>query len=202
MQWYEEEVKRLEAEVAGLSYNPSLVFYGSSSVRLWDTLEEDFKDYTPYNAGFGGSTLAACCWFFDRVFAKLNPAGIVVYAGDNDLGDGRNPEEVFLFFRELVQLVRKKYGNIPLAFISVKPSISRWDIVDKIRLTNRLIEAEIKTGGENLHYINIYDGMTDKAGYPKREFLEPDGLHINEKGYQLWKAIVLSYLKEINLKTS
>ncbi|MEP7142298.1 MAG: GDSL-type esterase/lipase family protein, partial [Ferruginibacter sp.] len=176
-----------------------LVFYGSSSIRLWETLEEDFKEYAPLNLGFGGSTLAACVWFFERVFSNINPRCIIVYAGDNDLGDGRSPEEVFLFFNELIHLVHHQFGEIPLGFISIKPSISRWDIVDKIRHTNRLIEAGIKKTGGNLSYIDIYDKMTDKTSYPKREFLDPDGLHISEKGYQLWKEIISNYLADVNL---
>jgi lysophospholipase L1-like esterase len=199
MRWYEEEVKRLEKEIAALDYEPGLVFYGSSSIRLWETLEEDFKGHLPLNIGFGGSTLAACGWFFERVFTNLHPRSIIIYAGDNDLGDGRSPEEVFLFFNELLHLIQHRFGDIPFGFISIKPSISRWDIVDKIRQTNRLIEAEIKKTGSNLGFINIYDSMTDKSGYPKREFLDPDGLHITEKGYQLWKEIILNYLVEQNL---
>ncbi|MBC7886703.1 MAG: GDSL family lipase [Ferruginibacter sp.] len=199
MQWYEEEVKRIETEIAGLTHEPGIVFYGSSSIRLWESLEDDFQEYDPLNIGFGGSTLAACGWFFERLFANLNPHAIIVYAGDNDLGDGRSPEEVFLFFNELVHLIRQRFGDIPLGFISIKPSISRWDIVDKIRQTNRLIEAGIKKTGGNICYINIYDSMTDKAGYPKAEFLEPDGLHITEKGYQLWKDIILKYIINGNL---
>ena len=199
MLWYEEEVKRLETEIAGLDHEPGLVFYGSSSIKLWETLEEDFKEYVPLNMGFGGSTLAACCWFFERVFANLHPGSVIAYAGDNDLGDGRTPEEVFLFFNELIHLVQHRFGDIPLGFISIKPSVTRWDIVDKIRQTNRMIEEWIKKTGGNLCYINIYDSMTDKTGYPKREFMEPDGLHINEKGYRLWKEIILNYVAEGNL---
>ncbi|MCW3093226.1 MAG: family lipase [Ferruginibacter sp.] len=200
MVWYEEDIQKLETIVAELSYEPDLVFYGSSSIRLWEDLDEDFKEYVPLNMGFGGSTLAACCWFFERVFANLRPRSLIIYAGDNDLGDGRTPEEVFLSFSELVYLVQQKFGDIPLGFISVKPSISRWVIVDKIRKTNRLIEAEIKRLDTNITYIDIYNSMTDHTGYPKREFLEPDGLHINEKGYQLWKRIILDYLVKNDLK--
>ncbi len=200
MLWYEEEVKRLETEIADLKDVPGLVFYGSSSIRLWETLEDDFKEYMPLNIGFGGSTLAACGWFFERIFANLNPHSIVIYAGDNDLGDGRSPEEVFLFFNELVHLIQQRFGDIPLGFISIKPSVSRWEIVDKIRQTNGLIETEIKKKGGNICFINIYDSMTDKTGYPRREFLDPDGLHINEKGYQLWKKIIFHYVAEGDLQ--
>ncbi|HXB93442.1 MAG TPA: SGNH/GDSL hydrolase family protein [Puia sp.] len=194
MVWYENEVLRLEKEKGSLSYDPQLVFYGSSSIRLWETLYNDFAAYKPVNLGFGGSTLAACVWFFDRLLAPYQPASLIVYAGDNDLGDGRHPEEVLIFFQQLVSRARKRFGDIPLAFISIKPSITRWNIVDSIRYTNRLIEEEIKREGGNLHFINVYNRMTDNSGYPKREFLDPDGLHISDKGYALWKEIVQKYL--------
>jgi lysophospholipase L1-like esterase len=198
MIWYENEVQRLEKERTELTYDPKLLFYGSSSIRLWETLYEDFADYKPVNLGFGGSTLAACDWFFDRLVAPFHPGSMIVYAGDNDLGDGRHPEEIFIFFQQLVARTRRQFGNIPLAYISVKPSISRWNIVDSIRYANKIIEEEIRRQGDNLHFINIYTRMTDNAGYPKREFLDPDGLHINEKGYALWKGIVRQYLSTIN----
>jgi len=194
MVWYENEVQRLEHERTALTYEPKLLFYGSSSIRLWESLNEDFAGYHPVNLGFGGSTLAACDWFFDRLVSPFNPASIIVYAGDNDLGDGRHPEEVFIFFQQLVSRTRQRFGDIPLAFISIKPSISRWNIVDSIRYTNKIIEDEIKRQANNLHFIDIYHRMTDNAGYPKREFLDPDGLHINDKGYALWKEIILQYL--------
>jgi lysophospholipase L1-like esterase len=194
MVWYENEVQRLEKERAALTDDPKLLFYGSSSIRLWDHLQEDFAGYQPINLGFGGSTLAACVWFFDRLVAPFHPTSIIVYAGDNDLGDGRHPEEVFIFFKQLVSQVRYHFGDIPLAFISIKPSITRWNIVDSIRYANKIIEEEIKREANHLYYINIYNRMTDVSGYPKREFLEPDGLHINAKGYALWKEIILQFL--------
>jgi lysophospholipase L1-like esterase len=198
MVWYENEIQRLEKERTELTYDPKLLFYGSSSIRLWETLYDDFADYKPVNLGFGGSTLAACDWFFDRVVSPFHPDSIIVYAGDNDLGDGRHPEEVFIFFQQLVARTRRQFGDIPLAYISVKPSISRWNIVDSIRYCNKIIEEEIKRQADHLYFINIYNRMTDNAGYPKREFLDPDGLHINEKGYALWKGIIHQYLSTIN----
>ena len=197
MIWYEHEVQRLEQERTSLEYEPKMIFYGSSSIRLWETLHEDFKEYQPVNLGFGGSTLAACVWFFDRLMTHYRPNSIIVYAGDNDLGDGRHPEEVFIFFQQLVAHTRKHFGDIPLAFISIKPSITRWNIVDSIRYTNTLIEKEIQKQGNHLHYIDVYHKMTDNAGYPKREFLDPDGLHISAKGCALWKDIIRQQLSTI-----
>jgi lysophospholipase L1-like esterase len=190
MFWYEEDVKNLEHIKESISYQPELVFYGSSSIRLWRSLNTDFENCHPINLGFGGSTLAACVWYFDRIMAGLQPKGMVLYAGDNDLGDGRHPEEVFVFFKQLMAFIRQKYGNIPVAYISIKPSIRRFNIIDQIRFTNKIISEEIERMNDATYFVNIYDRMLDANKYPRRDLFEPEGLHINDKGYALWKSVI------------
>ncbi|TAF46543.1 MAG: GDSL family lipase [Sphingobacteriales bacterium] len=200
MIWYEEEVKALEIKNKQLATLPQTIFYGSSSIRLWDTLEQDFKDIRPLNLGFGGSTLAACVWFFDRLVANYKPHRMVVYAGDNDIGDGKKPEEVFMFFKQLVAQANKQLGNIPFYFISIKPSISRWELIDKIKYTNTLIENEINKLYPNWHFINIYDNMLDANGYPEKKYFDTDGLHLSTEGYKLWKKIVSNAIETCCIK--
>jgi lysophospholipase L1-like esterase len=196
MYWYEEEVKGLEKERLQSIDEPSTLFYGSSSIRLWSTLHEDFKLFKPVNLGFGGSTMAACSWFFNRIVAPYDAKSIVLYAGDNDLGDGRHPEEIFIFFEQLVAQISKRYGSIPCYFISVKPSIARWDLINSLRYTNNIIENEIIKLDNNWKFINIYNKMLNKDGYPEKEYFQKDGLHLSAKGYALWKQIVYAKLSE------
>jgi len=195
MFWYEDEIKRLEKQRAALTYQPDTLFYGSSSIRLWTNLTNDFSDFKPVNLGFGGSTLAACTWFFDRVMAGYQPKRLVLYAGDNDLGDGRHPEEVFLFFQEFAERVTKRFGSLPCYYISLKPSISRWNLVNQFNFTNQLISAEIKNNHPDWHWIDIYSATLNTNGTPNAEYYLNDGLHLSEKGYLLWKTIILNALK-------
>jgi lysophospholipase L1-like esterase len=197
MIWYEEEVRRVEQERNKLHYEPKMIFYGSSSIRLWSQLYEDFEKYYPINLGFGGSTLAACDWFFDRLLKNYQPTHIVFYAGDNDLGDGRSPEEVFIFFEQFVTSLNKRFPNVPFSFISIKPSLARWDIVDHIRSANRYIEDYMKTIASNYYYINIFDSMLNSKGFPRTELFDLDGLHLSKKGYALWKKILLAHFQAI-----
>ena len=189
MYWYEDEVKRLEKNGSTLGFEPETIFYGSSSIRLWSNLYNDFSSFKPVNLGFGGSTLAACVWFFERIMAPYHPKKIIIYAGDNDLGDGRHPEEVFIFFQQLMVKINKHFGDIPCYFVSLKPSISRWNLVNAFRYTNSLIEKEI-TQYNNWHFINVFDKMLDDGGKLKNEYFAGDGLHLSEKGYQLWKEVI------------
>lgn len=194
MYWYEDEVKRLEKDYTKTAKDVETVFYGSSSIRLWTSLYDDFKDLKPVNLGFGGSTLAACVWFFERVMIPYQPKRLVIYAGDNDLGDGRHPEEVFIFFQQLVVKVNKRFGNLPCYFVSLKPSVSRWQMIDQFKYTNNLIETEIITRNDNWHFINVFKEMIDPAGRLKKEYFLGDGLHLSENGYKLWKEIIRKHI--------
>lgn len=186
MFWYHQDLERLEKEIETLKFDPKLVFYGSSSFTLWTELENHFKDYQAINLGFGGSTLAACTWYFDRVFKNLNTVeAIVIYAGENDLGEGRHPEEVVLFLQNLLAKIKAKYGNIAVTYISIKPSFSREHLSESISYTNKNIE-KIVLEDVNLHYLNIYDLMLNEDGSPNPQYYHEDGLHLSPAGYKLW----------------
>ncbi|MFC5409358.1 SGNH/GDSL hydrolase family protein [Larkinella bovis] len=193
MTWYEEEVQQLEKKIRS---TPNLtgrtVFYGSSSIRLWATLERDFPDHRVLNIGFGGSTLAACDWFFERLVLPTQPRALIFYAGDNDLGDGRLAEEVFLFFETLLTKMQHYLPDVPFTYISIKPSPSRWHLIDRIRLVNELIRqriADIST----YHFVDIFTPMLDSKGHPRWEFFEADGLHLSPKGYAIWRQVLMQH---------
>ncbi|WP_295712189.1 GDSL-type esterase/lipase family protein [Mucilaginibacter sp.] len=194
MYWYEDDIKQLEKVSLNREYEPETIFYGSSSVRLWPNLNEDFKNVKPINLGFGGSTLAACVWFFERVMFSYHPKRLIVYAGDNDLGDGRHPEEVFIFFQQLVTKTQQRFGDLPCYYVSLKPSLSRWNMIDKFKYANNLIETEIVKKTDNWHFINVYKEMVDAKGYPKKEYFVGDGLHLSPAGYQLWKQVINDHI--------
>lgn len=194
MYWYEEEVKQLENRQRGNKADPGIIFYGSSSIRMWESLNADFPNRKVTNFGFGGSTLAACVWFFDRIFTDSNPKAFVFYAGDNDLGDGRHPEEVFIFFQQLMAATTSKFGNIPCFFVSLKPSLSRWHQADQFRYTNNLIESEIIKRQNNWSFIDVFSKMLNKSGNPEPSLFQGDGLHLTPSGYQLWTEIITQKL--------
>lgn len=196
MFWYEEEVQRLEQLIATKKEGPYAVFYGSSSIRLWGTLFEDFPEINGLNLGFGGSTLAACTWFFERIMKGLEVSSFVIYAGDNDLGDGRHPEEVFISFKLLIHLILQHYGPIPIGFISIKPSIQRWGLRESIRYTNKIIAEEIEGHDSYLYFIDITGEMMEN-GTPNPKFYQADGLHLSAAGYQVWKKVLSDYQHQL-----
>jgi hypothetical protein len=196
MEWYEADVLAAIAEREKCTYDPETIFYGSSTFTLWKTLHEEFREFKPVNLGFGGSTLAACVWFFNKIVAPIpNPKRLILYAGDNDLGDGRRPEEVYIFYHEFKMKLRQRYGSIPFYFVSVKPSVDRVEIIEEIIYLNQLVKADVAKHRGNDYFIDIYKVMIDSNGRPQKKFFKADGLHLNSKGYALWKEEIVQALQ-------
>jgi len=195
--WYEADVRALEAERARQTTpKDPVVFYGSSTVRLWSGLAKDLQNSRALNLGFGGSTLEACVYFFERLVPPVDPCSLVVYAGDNDLGDGRSPQDVLASFRALAGKVERDLHGVEFAFISVKPSPSRFHIIDRIRAANELIREDIAMRGRD-YFIDIFDAMLGPDGTPQSKFFEEDGLHMSSAGYALWTHLLSPHRQRI-----
>jgi lysophospholipase L1-like esterase len=195
LEWYESDVRGLEKEAKQLPKNGA-VFYGSSSIRMWETLAADLGSETVVNRGFGGSTLEACSYFFERLVAPLRPRSLVLYAGDNDLGDGRSPEQVFGFFRSFMAKFDGLLPGRPFGFISVKPSPARIGIVDRIRKVNDFVRAEI-AGRRNSYFLDIFPAMLEADGRPRTDLYLQDGLHLSAAGYRVWTQQIWPYRKQL-----
>jgi lysophospholipase L1-like esterase len=192
MQWYEAEVQQIERLQADQPAPPEcVVFYGSSSIRLWDTLADDFPGVPAVNRAFGGSTMTACSWFFWRLVKPLRPRSLILYAGDNDLGDGQPPAEVIRQFGFLCRQIDEAFGSVPLACLSIKTSPARWNLRDRIDETNAAIRRQLEQR-PNGFYIDVNQAMLD-GGQPRRELYTDDGLHLSPAGYRLWADILWQY---------
>lgn len=166
----------------------AVVFFGSSSIRLWDSLARDFDGTRVINRGFGGSTLADCAREFDRIVAPLRPRGLVVYAGDNDLDQGATPEHLLWTFENLLGTIRARLGGAPVLVVSVKPSPVRFWNNHNIRRANELLRDTCLRRG--VLFVDTYHRMLNEHATPRRELFGEDGLHLSAAGYALWTSIL------------
>jgi lysophospholipase L1-like esterase len=170
------------------------LFVGSSTIRMWTTLAQDFRQLpVVINRGFGGSTMADCNRFARDLVVRYQPSQVLVYAGDNDLAEGRTPAQVLESFREFVGTVRAELPGVRIDYISIKPSPSRVGLLEKARETNALIGAYVQSL-PNAGYIDIFTPMMTAEGTPRPELFLGDRLHLNETGYQLWQSIIAARL--------
>lgn len=174
----------------------AVLFIGSSSIRMWKTLAQDFPDYRVINRGFGGSQIADSIHFADRVVIPYEPRVIVFYSGGNDINGGKSPETVANDFKTFVGKVRETLPATKLVYISIAPNPARWAQIDHIREANRLIrDYAVKEVG--LSFIDVHPHMLGDDGQPKPDIFLPDRLHMNQKGYVIWKRIVGEHLQSL-----
>ncbi len=186
---WEEAIRAFEAQDRkSPPPEDAILFVGSSSIRMWD-LKASFPDLPVINRGFGGSEVADSVVFAARIITPYRPRAIVVYAGDNDIAAGKSPEQVFADFQELVRVVRDALPHTPLIYIAIKPSLSRWRLVGKMREANALIR-KFTGSDELLYYVDIDAPMMGPDGKPRPELFRSDGLHLNAQGYELWTGLV------------
>ena len=171
-----------------------VLFVGSSSIRLWSDLEDQFKDLpVVIKRGFGGSQLSDCVKNLNRLVVRYRPRTVLVYAGDNDLAAGTTPDEVLRRFDAFVDGVHRELPDTEIAYISIKPSPLRIGLLRQIRETNALIR-DYTAGHRNVAFIDVYTPMLDASGQPRRELFRADALHLNADGYALWKRVIAPHV--------
>jgi lysophospholipase L1-like esterase len=184
-QRWEAEIQKFEqADRAAMPKPGGVVFVGSSSIRVWD-LAKSFPTINAINRGFGGSGAADAAYFADRIVTKYQPRLIVFYSGENDIAGGKSPQFAVDGFERFVDNVRAKQENVPIIYISMKPSLKRWAMNEKFIEANALVRKFIEQQ-KDITYVDIQPAMLGENGQPRKELFRDDMLHMNEKGYAIW----------------
>ena len=173
----------------------AILFLGSSSFKRWKDVQDDFPSYLIINRGFGGSRLPNLIRYAKDIVFPYSPKQVVIYCGENDLAssDTVTARMVFGRFEELFNIIRGKFPDLPVAYISMKPSPRRIHLLPKMREGNQLIK-DFLTMQKNAVFIDVYHLMLDDSEQPIPELFFDDGLHMNAKGYAVWKKIIEPFL--------
>jgi lysophospholipase L1-like esterase len=167
-----------------------IVFVGSSSIRLWKTLGDDLAPLHVLNRGFGGSQLTHLIHYVDATIVKYLPRAVVIYAGDNDLdpSTGKSADDVARDFGTLVATIHAYAPGARIYYLSIKPSIARWQRWPEMKRANELIAKRCK-GDPRLSYVDVATPLLED-GKPRADVYRWDGLHLNELGYIEWKRVI------------
>jgi len=171
-----------------------VLFVGSSSIRLWHSLQAQFKHVRVVQRGFGGSRLLDCAEHVRELVVPYKPRLVVLYAGDNDLVEGRSPHDVMASLRAFVEGVRSALPGTRIAYMSIKPSPLRAALIPQVREANGLARAYM-AGDPELTYVDVFTAMLDAQGQPRQELFQADALHLNELGYAVWRAALSDVVK-------
>lgn len=198
-QRWEKEISEIEARYSEFKPTGRIVFLGSSSIRLWETLEQDMAPFDVLNHGFGGSKVVDSTFYLNRLVYPFKPKALVIFTGTNDIngikGNSKSGEQVFFSVVNLIETFHELYSHIPIFYISITPTPLRWKVWQDADTANQLVTKY----AEKNPYITMIDtteAFLNTNGKPKKSLFIKDHLHLNEKGYALWTSIIKPVLDE------
>jgi len=191
---FENEVKAIQQKNDSLwdSSRPTIVFTGSSSIRFWDDVQERFPEHQVLNTGFGGSQFSDLELYLDELILNYNPVKVFIYEGDNDIFAKKRPRKIVQRAEYILGILQQRNPNMEIVLISAKPSIARWNYRGRYRRLNRKLD-KLAAKNEKIDFVDVWYPMLDNRKVKQDIFIE-DGLHMNDKGYDIWYDVIKNYI--------
>jgi GDSL-like Lipase/Acylhydrolase family len=199
VRYWENDIRKFEQLDISEKYpEDAILFAGSSSIRLWTSLEKDMAPYHVIRRGYGGAKLSDFAVYAPRIFNPHKCRAIVIFVANDITGTGqdKSPEEVATLFRDVLRTIRKYHPFIPVFWIETTPTASRWTVWPEIQKANSLIK-KICDNQKNTYFITTDFAFLTKKGLPDDELFREDKLHLTEKGYAIWTEIIKKELKVV-----
>lgn len=196
---WESDIEKFEQLDISKSYpSDAILIAGSSSIRLWSNIGKDMMPYNVIQRGYGGAKLSDFAIYADRIIYPHPCQAIVIFIA-NDISGNENdksPLEVSQLFRKTLYIIRRKFTDTPVFWISVTPTPSRWAVWPEIKEANGLIK-DICESHKNTYFIDTEKYFLNSSGLPRSELFLDDKLHLNADGYAIWTGIIKNELNGV-----
>ena len=192
-------VARFKAENELVKENKApvkMVFMGNSITEGWKSFDPNFFNSTDYvNRGIGGQTTPQMLIRFKQDVLDLKPKGVVILAGTNDIAGNTGPMSIQEIYNQIESMAGLAALNkievflcsvLPVYDYPWKPGLKP---APKIVALNEMLKT--LAGEKNYLYIDYFSEMSDDKNGLKAS-LGADGVHPNEKGYEIMKRVLLN----------
>lgn len=196
---WDKDIQKFEQLDKSEKYpDDAILFAGSSSIRLWSTLEKDMSPYNIIQRGYGGAKLSDFAVYAERIFSPHKCKAIVIFIANDIIGatQDKTPEEVAALVRNVLKTIRKSHPSTPVFWIAVTPTPSRWKVWPEIQKANSLIK-DVCDKQRNTYFIKTEYAFLNENGLPRDELFRDDKLHLTEKGYAVWTEIIKKELNKV-----
>lgn len=190
---WEEEVAALEAiDKQETDPDDAILFIGSSSIRLWESIAADMEPWPVIRRGYGGARYRDLCHYTRRLVATHAPRAVVVFVANDITSPTESPgvDQVMADVRATLAAIRDCHPNVPVFFIAVTPTESRWPAWPKISQLNDAL-ADLTAAEPETGFIATADRFLDPAtGRPQPALFRDDRLHLSAAGYAVWAELI------------
>jgi lysophospholipase L1-like esterase len=176
----------------------AILFAGSSSIRLWSTIEKDMAPYHVIQRGYGGAKISDFAVYADRIIRPHPCRAIVLFVANDITGTAQDkkPDEVGRLFYQTLKIIRKSHPKTPVFIVAITPSVSRFKAWPEIQMVNYNVK-KLCEDHSNTFFINTELSFLNSQGLPVNEYFQDDKLHLNAKGYEVWSGLIKTALRKV-----
>ena len=179
----------------------AVVFLGDSITQGWGDVGSSFPGLKTANRGISGDTTRGVLIRLEEDVLSLNPRGIVLLIGTNDLEEQAEPEVIAANVKLILAALRQHNAKMPVVLCRVMPSSAeKKRPADKIKRLNQLL-GEVVATEPQVTVLDTWALFANELGdAPRAEF--PDLLHPNSLGYGRWAKALRPILETLALLPS
>lgn len=171
-----------------------IIFLGNS---ITDNAEwfELFENPNIKNRGIGGDDTEGVLERLDEV-VRSHPEKIFIMIGTNDLAYGKSVDQIIENYKLILRRIEEASPETKIFIQSVLPT---EDAIHTTRKNSDIMEINKKLqeiADENkIPYIDLFGPFSTPDNKLNLDF-SIDGLHLNGKGYLLWKKLIKDYVND------
>ena len=179
-----------------------IVLVGDSITEGWTEFNpEFFQENNMINRGISGQTTPQMLIRFKPDVVGLRPFVVVILAGTNDIAGNTGPANVNMITDNIFSMSEIARSNgIKVVLSSILPVYEyEWakEIMDPpstIASVNTKLKEYVTL--QDLEYLDYHSEMVDERDGMKKKY-SSDGVHPNEKGYEVMSALAEKMLSGI-----
>lgn len=187
----------------------NIYFAGDSITRRWGATDypkflahwdRNFRGWNAANFGWGGDTTHNILWRLQNgELDGISPKIVALQAGTNNL-PGSGPagdaaiDDVVGGIKAIVATIRKKTPDSTIVLTGLFARPQNKALAPAIKRINEQLAS--LADGKTIRFLDINDRLTDDTG-DFRPGISRDGLHLDEKGYDVWAEALKPIFAEI-----
>lgn len=195
---WDKEVATLAANNATEGSEDSILFLGSSSIRLWNSISQDIAPWKPVRRGYGGSKFCDVALYTPQLIRGLKYRAAAIFVANDITGSelDKTPEEIARLAKVVIDSIRTERPGTPVMLISITATPSRFKHWPRIEQANRALE-KLSSELKDVSFLETQASYLTPEGQPKPEYFVKDMLHQNPEGYRVWGGLVRKKLDEM-----
>ncbi len=169
-----------------------VLIMGSSTMDYWKDWQTDIGGRLGYNVGIGGTIVEDWLYAYDKLVKPFDPSIIIIFLGGNNINNmGHTGAYTRSLMEQLLNKMHEDFPNaeiyyiysmaVPSCYKGGKFNYEYGQFIDEMK--------ELVANTQWLNGIDTFDDLT-RDGEAKKELYRPDGIHLNDDGYDVFAEII------------